>query len=422
VISLGTGSCGESLAFEAASGHFYRSEGCYLNSLDDINPSGWTSSSVSTSINAYYSRALTSWSAGWLVHGDSSGRLHAMKTDGTGFLIRGSGPGYKGLAVVPAGIIPTSTPTPTALATPAGKMLLAAGATAPNLYQVNPLDGSFGLSYPVNVPGKVLTVLTGIALDPISNLVYLLARYQGENSSDRHLLSFDPATGVVAEIGVTTRYFSGLAFDNFGQLYGVAGNGDINSGQLFSIDKATGVETLFSSTSIGANGLGVAFNPLDSLIYRIEGNNSPGFDSVDLTGTTEVNVGTSGATNMNDQATGLAYYQAGQFHAAFGKDLYQISSTGAMYKIATMPADVKGFAWVSVTSLPTPSPTATYTQPPAFTSTPTQTRITASPIRTARSWARCPRPRTSRSASTSRPSPSRRSGRSTMWPAPRWRT
>lgn len=94
------------------------------------------------------------------------------------------------------------------------------------------------------------------AVDPESGLIY-----SSTWGADKPLVSVDPKTGVMTEHGPTGRFLQAIFFDDKGQLFGI----DFSDKSLYSIDKATGANTLIGELGIDipltADSQSIAYDP-----------------------------------------------------------------------------------------------------------------------------------------------------------------
>ena len=130
--------------------------------------------------------------------------------------------------------------------------------------------------------------------------------------SPNQLATVDVATGATSVIGNTSVFFTDIAFNPTGDLYG------ISFSHLYSIDK-----TNASSTLIG--GLGVVSGTANALVFGADG-------TLYMAGNTlySVNTGTGATTAIG----GIGYQSAGDL-AFVGSDLYMAASNGHLIRVNT---------------------------------------------------------------------------------------
>jgi hypothetical protein len=121
------------------------------------------------------------------------------------------------------------------------------------LRTINPLDGSTISNVTITLQGKTILGGTGLATHPITKVLYAILKIQGQDG--RELVTINPSTGVAASIGDTGRFFSAIAFDETGKLYGATGDKDVidgNTETLFEISLTDGSTALICH--LGING------------------------------------------------------------------------------------------------------------------------------------------------------------------------
>lgn len=143
----------------------------------------------------------------------------------------------------------------------------------------------------LDFPGFAMTGMTAITIHPkdpipippatpteLEGTLYAVVRLSGV--SGRVLVTIDPTTAVVTQIGNLGDNFATLAFRDDGQLFGVTGDGASVPETLYSIDKFTAAKTLVRSLGAGADGEVIAYHP-DQLFYHWSGNGTVVFESVE---------------------------------------------------------------------------------------------------------------------------------------------
>ena len=132
------------------------------------------------------------------------------------------------------------------------------------LATVDMLTGVETNAMTVTMNGQVMDGCTGMALDPISGQVYVVAK----EASNFTLATIDVNTGVLTALTTLSEKFAGITFDNAGTLYGITGDGSNTPETLYSIDPSTGTLSLVAQPGTGSDGEAIAFNSLNGLIYR----------------------------------------------------------------------------------------------------------------------------------------------------------
>lgn len=162
-------------------------------------------------------------------------------------------------------------------------------AAAPRLFGVNPFsnavdptlqnNGLWELDYNtgatltgkvITLPGFTVTGAQGLALDPMTRVVYAIVKVAGANAS-RRLVRINLDTAACTDVGSLGDNFSSIAFRNDGQLFGVTGDGASVPETLYRINKVTAAKTLVMSLGAGGDGEVLAFNPIDQNFYHWSG-------------------------------------------------------------------------------------------------------------------------------------------------------
>ena len=221
----------------------------------------------------------------------------------------------------------------------------------------------------VTMNGQVMDGCTGMALDPISGQVYVVAK----EASNFTLATIDVNTGVLTALTTLSEKFAGITFDNAGTLYGITGDGSNTPETLYSIDPSTGTLSLVAQPGTGSDGEAVAFNSLNGLIYRYGGGQL--FQSIDPSNGTVTDIFLSGGT-PTDFAHALVH-NGSSFYFAAGFTLYQVSQNGTLNMLSTIngsPVGYKGLVSVDAVSVAE----RTRAEAPAMYPNPATDRITLS--------------------------------------------
>jgi hypothetical protein len=130
----------------------------------------------------------------------------------------------------------------------------------------------------VTLAGEVVTGVNGLALDPLTDIVYAIVKAGGT----RFLATLDTDTGVATLVGDLGDNFASIAFDSTGQMWGVTGDGATVSETLFQIDKADATTTLARALGTGADGEVIAYHPTLNMLYHWSGNGATEVETIDL--------------------------------------------------------------------------------------------------------------------------------------------
>lgn len=167
-----------------------------------------------------------------------------------------------------------------------------------------------------------------LAADPTTKEIYAVVSIGSHVGpppfSSFKLIKIDVATKTAKVVYGLGDRFSSITFDSTGQLWGVVGNAaadqgspDFGRGDLYKIDKNTGVTTKIADLS---EGLGqafhvIGFNPDDNLLYHIYGNDTVStLESWDPANPLNLPVFIADVDDIS-QWSGLAYNKDGEFLA-----------------------------------------------------------------------------------------------------------
>ena len=241
VLTLGNGNDGEGIAFNPNDGFMYHVSGIsdgteYFEPIDldlltvgaNLFPSN--TSNLQELAGIVWYPPLNGFVAMDLSRNisliDTSGTITALSTFSGGFVLRG-------FAVV-------------------GTSIYGVSRNSSNLFEFNPNTGAVISSVPVVIDGVERTSgSTGITTDPNTGDVYII--YKGSGGISQ-LGTIDVTTGIGTSIGTTGMKFSGISFDNSGNLYAVSGDGATPSETLFVFDGGNSSSSInFTCDDIGTN-------------------------------------------------------------------------------------------------------------------------------------------------------------------------
>ncbi len=145
--------------------------------------------------------------------------------------------------------------------TTTGGRLLGVGRNDNELYDIDTQTGAATSLGSVAIAGAVIEKWSGIATDPTDGTIFGSARYQGQGSNERYLVTINPTTLVATEVGqLSEDYVSELAFFPDGTLY--ASRGTNGAERIHLVDKATGDMTdVFADMQRGAVAVTLASVP-----------------------------------------------------------------------------------------------------------------------------------------------------------------
>jgi len=143
------------------------------------------------------------------------------------------------------------------------------GATANALVNPNSLVIVDPVTALVRVIGPFGQVLTDIAIDPTTGIMY------GISGFNEKFFTIDVTTGQAVQTGNTGIGFAnggGFASDRSGALFGVINfTPTQNPGGLYSFNKTTGAATLIGPTLLGNLVKAADFSPNSNVFYGLEG-------------------------------------------------------------------------------------------------------------------------------------------------------
>jgi DNA-binding beta-propeller fold protein YncE len=206
---------------------------------------------------------------------------------------------------------------------------------AGELVQVDVSTGVETNAIPVTLNGTQVQGCTGMALDPLSGEVFVLAKV----GSDIRLATMDLGTGVLTQRATFTEKFAGIAFDAAGTLYGITGDGSDTPETLYAIDPNSGALSLVAQPGTGSDGEAIAFNPDNGLLYRYGGDNI--FQSIAPSTGTVTDIFTNGA--VIPALSHALVYNGGSFILCAETTIYQVSQSGTTLQIASLPGDHPGY-------------------------------------------------------------------------------
>lgn len=145
------------------------------------------------------------------------------------------------------------------------------GGDAGALYRFDADTGAYvpGSGIAVAIPGVGVGGVTGLAIDPTTDMAYAVVFDVVGN--DWLLATLDLATGAGAEIGSLGDEFAALAFRANGQLYGVTSDDAAVRETLYRIDKLDASKVLANGLGNGDGGEALAYDPLGDNLYHWSG-------------------------------------------------------------------------------------------------------------------------------------------------------
>ncbi len=143
------------------------------------------------------------------------------------------------------------------------------------------LTGVVG-SVPVELPGEALYGGHGLAADPATGELWALLQTTELAYDGRVLAAIEPRSGIATAIGQPGEYFSALAVDASGTLYGLTDQSASTPSALFELDRATAASTFVTDLANPGLGEALAAGTGSPPLYHLGG--SSFFESVDPAG------------------------------------------------------------------------------------------------------------------------------------------
>jgi uncharacterized repeat protein (TIGR01451 family) len=209
---------------------------------------------------------------------------------------------------------------------------------------INPNSGLTAVRIPIKLNSSDIANGHGLATNPVTGELWGIVSIFGE--SGRQLITINPLTGEATLIGNTNDFFSGLAFDSAGTLYGVTGEGGANPETLFTLSTTDATPTHFLDLGNGGGGETIAFNPDDGLLYHASGSFDQIFETIDLNTKVITDIPLTGSYNV---AQALTYWDSEDvfLHSGFNS-FTRITPAGVVTPIGFTEAESKGLAFVMV--------------------------------------------------------------------------
>lgn len=227
----------------------------------------------------------------------------------------------------------------------------------PELRVVDASDASTQSTQTITLAGQTVLGANGLARHPATGVYYALLELQGQ--AGRQLVTLNGQTGVATSIGDTGDFFTGLAFDGSGTLYGITHDDAASASEIHTLSLADATTSFVVAVGDDLEfGEALGFNPDDGLLYRMSGEPAPFgtqlLESIDPGSLTRTAISTSG--DSYDEALGLTYFGGNTFYmtdylggpgSGGVSDLYQLSAGGLVTRIGHLGfSDARGLAIV----------------------------------------------------------------------------
>jgi hypothetical protein len=201
---------------------------------------------------------------------------------------------------------------------------------------LDPLTGIALTSTQVTLSGANVSGLWGLAQNPSTGTYFTIL-------NRTELMTINPATGVLTDIGPTGHNVGGITFrlaSGVATLYMVSGNSDAtNPDTLFTLNTTTGAATLVLAFGDGNQGETIAFNPVDGLLYRAYGSGAVNVNQflvkIDPVSLTVTNLPLTG--DPYNQATSLTHWVGNYFLMAdHSSNLFIVTNAGLVKQLSAL--------------------------------------------------------------------------------------
>lgn len=154
------------------------------------------------------------------------------------------------------------------------------GGDAGALYRFDADTGTYvpGSGIEVVIPGVGVGGVTGLAIDPTSDVAYAVVFDVVGN--DWLLATLDLATGAGLEIGSLGDEFAAITFRANGQLYGVTSDDAVVRETLYRISKLDASKVLATGLGNGDGGEALAYDSLSDNFYHWSGDNQVVYERI----------------------------------------------------------------------------------------------------------------------------------------------
>ena len=262
----------------------------------------------------------------------------------------------------------------------------------PTLTTLDPTTGATLSSVSITLPGWNLQWGNGLAKEPVTGRLFAVMRWvggpappTGRAQSSKHpnrpnpggtpgpvgavgriLVTICPLSGEASLVGDLGDNFAAIAFDDFGTLWGVVGDGGTAPNNLYVINPADATKILITTLGNGMDGESLGYNPNDGLLYHGSGNLSftgmpailetidpfqPTNPPVDIASfaTSTVNTDETNAISRFDNSVGGFWWASGCCSIAGGPSgfvsaLYIVAAAGTGTQVGILDHVSKGLA------------------------------------------------------------------------------
>ncbi|MDQ2949641.1 MAG: hypothetical protein M3Y27_27515, partial [Acidobacteriota bacterium] len=187
--------------------------------------------------------------------------------------------------------------------TPGGGFPPPSGPRVSNLININPATGALNSSVAIATSGGLTLSIADLAIQPGTGNLYGITTPDGPNGGPGDLYVINKATGVATLIGSTGKFFGSIAFAPNGTLYMSAADLDFGTGmEINKVLRTINPNTAATLTSVATNDFfGALAIRSDSTIFGGTGDAHQLFTIDPVTGF-ETLVGDTGSTFIGDLA------------------------------------------------------------------------------------------------------------------------
>lgn len=339
---LGRGYCGVGLAMNPDDGGLlYHAAGGYYSptvfeKIVDFNAVTYEDIPIGSPLTDYATEALTYWPAGsvfvWASNWEEPHDFYHVTSSGAGTYVAALDHKAKGLAFCSGNLYSVCR-------------------NDDQLRRVDPATGATLSSITMTLAGATIDDgAAGLATHPTyGNLWALLGT---DLYSYRTLVTVDHTTGVCTLIGNAEDWFSGIAFDGTGTLWGICGDGADDPEALYIIDPSDASIEFFAGLGRGEDSESIAYNPDDGRLYHVSGYGSNSiFERIIFTGTYNGTEPIPIGSPLTDECMqALTYWQdedvflwALNYEEPHG--LYRVASNGAATYVGQLDHKTRGLAF-----------------------------------------------------------------------------
>jgi len=208
----------------------------------------------------------------------------------------------------------------------------------------------------IDVPGQVVTGITGVAIEPSTGEIWLLLYFGGVPGSAPFLAHYDPVNAFTTVVGSTFVNFVTLAFEPTGVLYSVSADTANPANSFCTLDLVTAAPVDICTYGAGDDGEAIAHHPGEDRMYHASGAMDVVFETEDPAGLEPCDalaIDVSTTPLVGAEVTGIAWWPSENAFlwartAGGASTFYRVSATGAVTSIGTIGHAASDIAIVEV--------------------------------------------------------------------------